>query len=262
MSYDVAIEAMNNMLPAETVSETGLILSGAVGSTLTGLNHDSSDVDRMLLFAYSPEATMRAMVGANNTKDSFFQPDPDVFGYEAVKITSLLMKSNPPILNFLHSDVNHFEFTTPLGLEIAELTKTRLLTLDALLRVIPASAIASAKESEFNARNAGDAVNDSMLVKDTPKNVARKLKVAFVLLTQTKQAVVSGAYTPKIENRNWFLEDYPSMNYAEAVSLFYDEVTKVKALDASKLPFKAIFDDSDVNLMRDWVVRAKKSINK
>lgn len=258
MGYQIAIDAMHNMLPAETLHETGLILSGSVGSTLTGLTHEASDVDRMLFYAYSPDATMRSMVAENNTKEAFFNSDPDVFGYEAVKVTSLLMKSNPPMLNFLHS--SNFETMTDVGEEIVRLTKAELLTLDALKRVIPASAMASAKESEHFAYSANSDITDSTLVKDTPKNVARKLKVAFILLQQAKQALHSNFYKARVDNREWFLEEYPAMKYAVALEAFQTEFAYVKNFDVSKLSFKEKYTDDDVRAMRDWVVRAKKSV--
>ena len=34
------------------------------------------------------------MIGGSNIKEAFFNSDPDVFGYESVRIAELLLKSN------------------------------------------------------------------------------------------------------------------------------------------------------------------------
>lgn len=249
----VIIESMKAQLPAVSLPSARLLLSGAVGSTLNGIDKESSDVDRMAFYAYSMEAVIRSLVGPSNTKDSFFNSDPDVFGYDAGRVTELLMKSNAPILNFLHSD--SFEFSTPLGLEIAEITKTRLLTLDGLLRVIPASAMASYKESIFNADR--EKMDYSTKIADAPKNVARKLKVAFVQISQAKQALDIGFYRTQVPNREFFLNDYPDMTYADAVARFEAEHKALKNRSRDGLNFKEIYTDEDVEIMRDWVVAAR-----
>ena len=249
----VIIESMKAQLPAVSLPSARLLLSGAVGSTLNGIDKESSDVDRMAVYAYSMEAVIRSLIGASNTKDSFFNSDPDVFGYDAGRITELLMKSNAPVLNFLHSE--SFEFSTPLGLELAEMTKNRLLTLDGLFRVIPASAMASYKESVHNADR--DSMDYSTKISDTPKNVARKLKVAFVQINQAKQALDLGVYRTQVPNPEFFLNDYPDMTYADAVERFTSEHQALKTRSRENLNFKEIYTDEDVEVMRDWVVKAR-----
>lgn len=249
----VIIESMKAQLPAATLPSAHLLLSGAVGSTLNGIDKETSDVDRMAFYAYSMETVIRSLVGPSNTKDSFFNSDPDVFGYDAGRVTELLMKSNAPILNFLHSD--SFEFSTPLGLEIAEITKTRLLTLDGLLRVIPASAMASYKESVFNADR--ESMDYSKKISETPKNVARKLKVAFVQISQAKQALDLGFYRTQVPNPEFFLNDYPDMTYADAVARFEAEHKELKNRSREGLNFKEMYTNEDVEIMRDWVVAAR-----
>lgn len=249
----VIIESMKAQLPAVSLPSARLLLSGAVGSTLNGIDKESSDVDRMAVYAYSMEAVIRSLVGVSNTKDSFFNSDPDVFGYDVGRITELLMKSNAPVLNFLHSD--SFEFSTPLGLELAEMAKSRLLTLDGLFRVIPASAMASYKESVYNADR--ESMDYSTRISETPKNVARKLKVAFVQISQAKQALDIGFYRTQVPNREFFLNDYPDMTYLEATELFAAEHQALKARSRENLNFKEIYNDEDVEVMRDWVVRSR-----
>lgn len=247
------MEAMKDQLPAASLPSARLLLSGAVGSTLNGIDKEGSDVDRMAVYAYSMEAVVRSLVGVSNTKDSFFNSDPDVFGYDVARVTELLMKSNAPVLNFLHSD--SFEFSTELGLELAEMTKTRLLTLDALFRVIPASAMASYKESLYNAER--DNVDFTVKVSDTPKNVARKLKVAFVQISQAKQALDLGFYRTQVPNPEFFRNDYPDMPYGDAVAKFLEDHQALKNYSREGLNFKELYTDEDVELMRDWVVRSR-----
>lgn len=250
-------EAMQAQLPQATLPSAQLLLAGAVGSTLNGIDKEHSDVDRMALYAYSMETVVRSLVGVSNTKDSFFNSDPDVFGYDAGRVTELLMKSNAPMLNFLHSET--FEFSTSLGLEIAELTKTRLLTLDALFRVIPASAMASYKESLHNADR--ENMDYETKVSETPKNVARKLKVGLVQLAQARQALETGVYRTQVPNPDFFRSDYPDMTYASAVEYFLTEHQWIKKMesekDVSAFNFKAMYNDEDVELLRDWVVATR-----
>lgn len=250
-------EAMESQLPAVTLPSAKLLLSGAVGSTLNGIDKEHSDVDRMALYSYSMETIIRSLVGVSNIKESFFNSDPDVFGYDSARVTELLMKSNAPLLNFLHSD--SFEYVTPLGLEIAEVTKSRLLTLDALFRVIPASAMASYKESLHNATR--EDMDFSLKVSQTPKNVARKLKVGLVQLAQARQALDTGVYRTQVPNPEFFRSDYPDMSYAAATDYFLEQHASLKTLASKSNPadfnFKAMYNEEDVEIMRDWVVATR-----
>jgi hypothetical protein len=250
-------EAMQSQLPAVTLPSAKLLLSGAVGSTLNGIDKEHSDVDRMAVYAYSAETIIRSLVGVSNIKESFFNSDPDVFGYDSGRVTEILMKSNAPLLNFLHSD--SFEYATPLGLEIAELTKSRLLTLDGLFRVIPASAKASYNDSLHNA-NRGN-MDFSLKISQTPKNVARKLKVGLVQLAQARQALDTGVYRTQVPNPDFFRSDYPDMTYDSATDYFIEQHDAIKKLASESKPadfnFKAMYNEEDVELMRDWVVATR-----
>lgn len=252
-SQQIIEQSYQDQLPAETVSGVRSLLSGAVGSVLSGLDKDSSDVDRMSIYAYSNEATVKAMIGGSNIKEAFFNSDPDVFGYESVRIAELLLKSNAPVLNFMHAE--QYEESTDLGLELASIAQERFMTLDALLRVFPASATASYRESAANAARAS--MDEKTLIADSPKNVARKLKVGFVILEQVSQAFENGSYRTRIQDREWFLNDFPAMEYGDAVDLFLERLHKIKNLDPSKLPFRPMYTDDDINVLRDWVFRSK-----
>lgn len=249
----IIAQSLRDQLPAETVTGVRSLLSGAVGSVLSGLDKDTSDVDRMSIYAYSNEATVKAMIGGSNIKEAFFNADPDVFGYEAVRIAELLLKSNAPVLNFMHAQ--NYEASTEIGLELASIAQERFMTLDALMRVFPASANASYRESLANASRA-DMPADT-LIKDAPKNVARKLKVAFVILEQISQALENGFYQTRVEDRNWFLNVYPEMDYASADALFLKRLEKVKSVDPKAVNYRAMYDNDDVQVLRDWVFRAK-----
>lgn len=252
-SHQIIEQSFQDQLPAETVDGVRPLLSGAVGSVLSGLDKDTSDVDRMSIYAYSNEATVKAMLGVSNIKEAFFNSDPDVFGYESVRIAELLLKSNAPVLNFMHAE--QYEASTDIGLELVSIARERFMTLDALLRVFPASAVASYRESAANAARAS--MDEKTLISESPKNVARKLKVGFVILEQVSQAFESGSYQTRVQNREWFLKDFPAMEYGDAVDLFLERRNAIKDLNPAKLPFRPMYTDDDINVLRDWVFRSK-----
>lgn len=251
--HPVIAQSYRQQLPAETVAGVRQVLSGAVGSVLSGLDKATSDVDYMSIYAYPNETTVKAMIGASNIKESFFNADPDVFGYESVRVAELLLKSNAPVLNFMHA--SEYEGYNTAGSELVEIAQKHFMTLDALLRVFPASANASYKESVANASRAS--MSPETLVKDSPKNVARKLKVGFVILEQISQALENGFYQTRVEDRNWFLDDYPNMKYSDAEELFLSRLAKIKDADRQISSFRSIYDDKDIAILRDWVYRSK-----
>lgn len=76
---------------------THVILSGIVGSTAYGLNHEGSDVDRLGVFV----VPTRSLFGLKQTADSIVTKDPDVTLHEVRKYVGLCLKCNPSVTELM-----------------------------------------------------------------------------------------------------------------------------------------------------------------
>jgi hypothetical protein len=77
-----------------------VILSGVVGSTAYGLNHEGSDIDYLGVFA-EPTSTV---LGLNQPSESVVTKDPDTTMHEAKKFVGLCLNGNPSVSELLWLD--------------------------------------------------------------------------------------------------------------------------------------------------------------
>jgi uncharacterized protein len=98
-----------------------VLLSGIVGSTAYGLDHEGSDVDRIGMFA-RPTAEL---LGLGVPKESYVYKEPsDSTWHEARKYLSLALKANPTITELLW--LPRYDTTTDLGERLIEIRRSLL----------------------------------------------------------------------------------------------------------------------------------------
>lgn len=98
-----------------------MLLSGVVGSTAYGLDHEGSDVDRIGMFA-RPTIDL---VGLSQPAESYVYKEPsDSTWHEARKYLSLALKANPTITELLWAP--EYETTTDLGERLIEIRRSLL----------------------------------------------------------------------------------------------------------------------------------------
>jgi predicted nucleotidyltransferase len=97
-----------------------ILLSGVVGSTAYGLDHEGSDIDRMGLFAYP---TMR-WLGLHLPKDSIHSTRPDITLHEARKFVGLALNGNPSIMELMW--LKDYEVQTAWGADLIEMRQAFL----------------------------------------------------------------------------------------------------------------------------------------
>lgn len=98
-----------------------ILLSGIVGSTAYGLDHEGSDVDRIGMFA-RPTAEL---LGLTQPAESYVYKEPsDSTWHEARKYLSLALKANPTITELLWLPI--YDTTTDLGERLIEIRRSLL----------------------------------------------------------------------------------------------------------------------------------------
>lgn len=88
------------------------LLSGVVGSTAYGLDHEGSDVDRLGMYA----APTVQLLGLTQPKDSIVSIKPDITLHEVGKWCRLALRGNPTVMELLW--LEQYEVATELGEEL------------------------------------------------------------------------------------------------------------------------------------------------
>lgn len=94
--------------------DTGVLLSGIVGSTAYGLAGPASDIDRLGVFA----APTRAFHGLHRPRESVVTTDPDRTLHEAAKWCRLALGGNPTVMELVWLPDDLYEVRTELGDEL------------------------------------------------------------------------------------------------------------------------------------------------
>lgn len=102
MTADTGINAPPNVL-----------LSGIVGSTAYGLDHEGSDIDRLGVHAVPTQSLV--MLTRPLASEETVRPDPDTTYHEARKYLSLALKVNPTATELVWLPDHLIETRTPLG---------------------------------------------------------------------------------------------------------------------------------------------------
>lgn len=102
------------------MTETHVLLSGIVGSTVYGLAGPDSDVDRLGVFAY-PTLDLLGLGELRQTLDTH---EPDVAMHEAAKYVKLALACNPTVLELMW--LPDYEVVNPLGADLIDIRRAFL----------------------------------------------------------------------------------------------------------------------------------------
>lgn len=105
-----------------TEHEKYVLLSGVVGSTAYGLNHEGSDIDRMGVFAWPTEAFFGLKEPADYWQNQ--TPEEDIAFHEVRKYLGLVINGNPTASELLWLD--EWEEMTLWGEELVDLRESFL----------------------------------------------------------------------------------------------------------------------------------------
>lgn len=95
-----------------------VLLSGVVGSTAYGLDHEGSDIDRIGVYA-APTTVFHGLNPPTMKESSEVTTDPDVTLHEARKAALLMLNGNPTITELLWME--SYETCAPLGGQLVEI---------------------------------------------------------------------------------------------------------------------------------------------
>ncbi len=94
-----------------------ILLRGVVGSRAYGLDHITSDVDRMAVYA----APTRQLLGLGPAPESITTSAPDVVTFELAHFLRLALGSNPNVTDLLWLPAGLYETTTMIGMELVRM---------------------------------------------------------------------------------------------------------------------------------------------
>jgi hypothetical protein len=97
-----------------------ILLSGVVGSTAYGLDHQGSDIDRMGVFAYPTQNVL----GLHVPKDSIVSTKPDITLHEVRKFLGLALNGNPSIMEMMW--LEQYEVVSAWGADLIEIRQAFL----------------------------------------------------------------------------------------------------------------------------------------
>jgi uncharacterized protein len=104
------------------VGGLNILLRGVVGSRAYGLDHATSDIDRMAVYA----APTRQLLGLGPAPEAITTSQPDVVTFELARFLQLALGSNPQVMELLWLPAGLYETTTMLGMELVRLRQAFL----------------------------------------------------------------------------------------------------------------------------------------
>jgi uncharacterized protein len=168
-----------------------VLLSGIVGSTAYGLDHEGSDVDRLGVFAAPTERwhglnppTVNDLTWSSDSK-------PDVVMHEALKMVTLLLACNPSVTELLWLPDGLYETRTPLG---DQLVRSRCCFLSA--GKVRDSYLRYAERQFARLESRGDGSFSS----DTRKRTAKHARHLWRLVQQGLYLHMSGVLTVRLDD--------------------------------------------------------------
>ena len=100
-----------------------VLLRGIVGSTVYGLSHKDSDVDKLGIYAAST-LDLCTLYPPGEKEYTVVQNDPDIVLHEAGKFCRLALKGNPSITELLY--LEKYDQFSPLGLRLVAMRSSFL----------------------------------------------------------------------------------------------------------------------------------------
>jgi uncharacterized protein len=162
-----------------------VLLSGIVGSTAYGLDHEGSDIDRIGMFA-RPTADL---VGLTSPKESYVYKEPsDSTWHEARKYLSLALKANPTITELLW--LPQYETTTDLGERLIEIRRSLLSA-----RTVRTAYLGYSTQQFRRLENRGDGSFSA----DTRKRTAKHARHLYRLCAQAIILWQTGRLTVRLD---------------------------------------------------------------
>jgi predicted nucleotidyltransferase len=216
-----------------------VLLSGVVGSTAYGLNHEGSDIDRLGIFTWPTEAFFRL-----EQPDDYWEhktPTVDIAFHEARKFISLALGGNPTVSELLW--LKEYEHATPWGMELVEMRSAFL----SAPRVKDAY-LGYARQQFYKLRETGAF---SSALRNRSEKHARHLRR---LVEQGFQLYSTGELTLRLENPGEVMEF--GRQVAEDPSRAEEFMSRaIRRFEDTRSPLPAM---PDTRSAEDWLLRLRK----
>lgn len=223
-----------------------VLLKGVVGSTAYGLNHDSSDVDYMGVFA----ASTNEVLGLGRIQGSVVTKDPDTTMHEAKKFVTLCLNGNPSVSELLWLDA--YEAISPLGDELTGLRRSFLSA-----RKVRDSYLGYATSQFERLKNRGDGSFSADTRKRTEKHarhLVRLVEQGFHLYRSGELIVNLRSNASEIDP-DWVFQ--MGRQIADDPSRAEEYMRRAEArFDSAKA---AIIGDPDVAAVERWLLRVRRA---
>lgn len=167
-----------------------VLLTGIVGSTAYGLDHEGSDIDRLGVYA-APTGGWHGLTPPTiNDLTWVSESKPDVVMHEALKMVSLLLACNPSVTELLWLPDALYEVRLPFGADLIGLRRSFLSAgkvRDSYLRYA---------EQQFKRL---EARGDGSFSSDTRKRTAKHARHLWRLVQQGTDLNASGKLTVRLD---------------------------------------------------------------
>jgi predicted nucleotidyltransferase len=201
------------------MSEPHFIVRGIGGSHAHGLAHENSDLDYRGVFSYPTEDFFTLSEPAETITTS--APNPDSTGHELKKFLRLASKGNPDVLEVLAVDT-YIDFDMEWGPRLLELTPY-LLSTNGIRSAFMGYAFQQFQELKKRSAEGNMSFSAGM-----GSRTWKHAKHMFRLLETGERILRTGKLTPKVADRDWYLEQLPQYTLPELISEFETRLDKVK----------------------------------
>jgi len=218
-----------------------VLLSGIVGSTAYGLDHEGSDVDRIGVFA---RPTIELLGLAQPTESYVYKDPSDITWHEARKYLSLTIRANPTITELLW--LPEYDTTTDLGTQLIALRRS-LLSARTVRNAYPGYATAQLRKLKDR--------GDGSFSADTRKRTQKHGRHLHRLCQQGAALHATGELTIRLDSRQ-----------AQACREFGERVAEDTAIgDEMIATAERIFDgpgvlpdEPDFAAAEAWLLRVRR----
>jgi predicted nucleotidyltransferase len=213
---------------------TKTILSAITGSHAYGLNHETSDIDKMYIFV-APTVEVAGLHWASK-HESFSDAGPtgdDTTGHEIGKYLRLVLKSNPTLIELLF--MNDYEILDETGQGLVAL-RDKILYTDGIRNAYYGYAKAQVDRVK----------------REYPNHKPKMARHALRITVQGLELLTTGTTNVKVENPHWYWQ-FNDLSFEDQSSIMDNWVETLRTTD-SVLPEKP-----DTQAVADFLKDVRRS---
>lgn len=218
----------------ETIWQTKTILQAVTGSHAYGLNHPTSDIDKMSIFQ-APTVEVAGLHWSSRD-ESWSDAGPtgdDNTGHELGKYLRLVLKSNPTLIELLF--MNDYEILDETGQGLVAL-RDKILYTDGVRNAYYGYAKAQVERVK----------------REYPNHKPKMARHAVRITVQGLELLTTGTTDVKVSNPEWYfdLENLPFENLSNMMDFWVNQLNEAKSV---------LRDQPDTRAVAEFLRDARRS---